>query len=132
MSSGTGLQNRILRAIGRLPWVRAFRVNTGMGWAGTVVERRGSRVVLEDARPLHAGLVVGGSDIIGLTTITITPEMVGRRVAVFTAVESKDGQGRLSSDQARFLKMVEERGGIAVVARSEEDALRAVGAGDLR
>jgi hypothetical protein len=64
---------------------------------------------------------VGGSDEIGWTSITITPEMVGRTVPVFTAIEAKSANGRLQKDQKLFLGSVERAGGVQGVARSVKD-----------
>lgn len=79
-------------------------------------------------RPVAYGLgseggraMPGTSDAIGLHTITITPEMVGRQVAVFTAIEVKDQAG-LTDAQRRFLLAVHNLGGIAGCARSVDDA----------
>lgn len=70
----------------------------------------------------HAGTVFpGSSDAIGLHCITITPEMVGRHVAVFVAIEAKD-QARLTPAQRNFLTVVHQAGGIAGVAHSVEEA----------
>jgi hypothetical protein len=63
----------------------------------------------------------GGSDLIGWTSRTVTPEMVGKKIAIFTAVEVKIATGRTSDAQRNFLQAVETAGGIAVVARSETD-----------
>lgn len=129
MSTGTSLMNRVLNEVGRLRAVRIFRHNVGMGWAGKPVTRRADgSVIVRNARPLHAGLVVGGSDLIGWTTREIGPEDVGTRVAVFTAIEVKDGDHAPTTDQANFLEQVRRAGGVAGVARSVEDALRLVGA----
>lgn len=68
------------------------------------------------------GLCPGSSDLIGYRTITITPEMVGRRLAVFAAVEVKDG-GKPTEQQQRFIELVQQAGGLAGVARSVPDAL---------
>lgn len=100
-----------------------------MGWAGTVVERSKTRLVLEDPRPLHAGLVKGSSDIIGLTRLLITQEMVGARLAVFTGIEAKMPRGRVTSEQEKFIRFVRQFGGIAGVARSPEDAVQIIKAG---
>lgn len=127
MSTGTGLMQRILRAAGRLQGVRLFRHNVGLGWVGQATKRRDGSVLVRNARPLHAGLVVGGSDIIGWTSIVIRPEDVGRRVAVFTALEAKDGSGRADPDQRNFIDQVRAAGGFAGVVRSEEEALEIVG-----
>jgi hypothetical protein len=70
----------------------------------------------------HAGEVFSGSsDALGLHSITITPEMVGFRIAVFVAIEAKD-QGQLTPAQRTFLTVVHEAGGIAGVAHSVDEA----------
>lgn len=125
---------RILLACSRGP-ARIFRVNTGQGWVGkswrapsrTTVELEAGDVVIRQARPLHAGLVEGGADLIGWRSRVIQPEDVGTRVAVFTALEAKQGSGRVTEAQARFLQAVEAAGGIARVVRSVEDAQDALG-----
>lgn len=131
--SDHGFLTRILLAVGRGP-VRLFRNNTGQGWVGksTRISRAGpvvlspGDVVIRNARPLHAGLTNGGSDLVGWVTVEITPAHVGRRLAVFAALEAKEGAGRLSAEQRAFLAAVEAAGGIAAEVRSIEDAERAV------
>jgi hypothetical protein len=106
---------------------RVFRNNVGVGWAGHLervarpqhVFVRPEDVVLRNARPLHAGLCVGSSDLIGWKTVEVTPGMVGQRVAVFLAVEGKVKNGRLTEAQRQFLKVVSEAGGIVRIAREE-------------
>ena len=64
----------------------------------------------------------GGSDLIGFISITVSPGMVGRRLAVFAAVEVKAiASGRVSPEQEHFIGFVAESGGLAGVARSLED-----------
>lgn len=66
-----------------------------------------------------AGLeTAGASDLIGLTPMVITQEMVGKTVAVFTAIECKEpGWSRPASkteqDQLGFINFVRKFGGIA-------------------
>jgi len=72
------------------------------------------------------GLCPGSSDLIGLRQVTITPDMVGQTLAVFTAIEVKD-QGRLTEQQRAFITMVQQAGGMAGVARSVDDARRILG-----
>lgn len=111
---------------------RVFRQNTGLGWIGQtkrvsrseMVKMEPGDVLIKNARPLHAGLCKGSSDIIGWTSIEINPSMVGKKVAIFTAVEAKDEiGGSLTEEQARFIDVVEQAGGIAGVARSGEEAV---------
>ncbi len=76
---------------------------------------------LADGRILRSGLCKGSSDLIGFCTVTVTEDMVGQRVAVFVALEVKD-KGRLTSEQAQFLDVVKQAGGIAAEVRSVADA----------
>ena len=69
------------------------------------------------------GLCPGSSDLIGWTPLEITPEMVGKKLAVFTAIEVKTKEGRSTVEQDQFLKVVEAAGGIGFIARSTEEAL---------
>lgn len=79
----------------------------------------------EDGRIIRYGVAnPGGSDLIGLRSIVVTPEMVGQRIAIFAALEIKTPTGRATEQQQKFLSMVEKMGGISGVARSEDDAAR--------
>lgn len=101
------LMRRLMLALPRC--VTAFRNNQGIARYPD-----GSAVKYGIANP-------GGSDLIGWTSRTVTADMVGKKIAIFTAIEVKTGTGRLSAPQEQFLKCVEGAGGIAVVARSESD-----------
>ena len=118
-------QNRILLTCSRGD-TRLFRQNVGQGWAGRLVSNQAGRVTLKDARPLIAGLCTGSSDLIGWRSIEVTADMVGRRLAVFAAVEVKSSTGRPTEQQRAFLAAVQDAGGVACVARSVEDAQRAL------
>jgi hypothetical protein len=108
MTSEQHIQQHIRLACGTGA-TRLFRNNTG---------------VLRDqhGRPVSFGLCKGSADLIGWTTRTITAEMVGHQVAVFTSIEVKAATGRLTPDQRQWLAAVETAGGIAGVARSVVDA----------
>lgn len=113
---------------------RLFRNNVAMAWVGKVVRPSKSMsirlevgdIVIRKARPLHAGLCEGSSDLIGWTTIQITPDMVGQKVAVFTGVEGKSDKGKASEEQLKFRSVVNKNGGIAVIAKTVEDYVRAI------
>ena len=117
------IQKSIHAALGSRPDVRLFRQNVGQGWTGSDVGRfDNGAIVIHDARPLRCGLCKGSSDLIGLQSVTVTPEMVGRTLAVFVAVEVKAARGRATQQQRRFLDMVERMGGLSGVARSVDEA----------
>jgi hypothetical protein len=78
-------------------------------------------------RRIAAGLLASGaSDLIGFTRVTITPDMVGQTVPVFTAIEVKTDKGYPSIAQKDFIAFVLQNGGKAGVARSTEDAKKIV------
>lgn len=63
----------------------------------------------------------GGSDLIGWKSVEVTPDLLGRTVAIFSAVEVKE-KGRVTKEQEAFLNAVARAGGLAGVARSPEEA----------
>ena len=89
--------------------VRLWRNNSGL-----LYDRQG--------RAVSFGLCKGSSDLIGFRSITIGPEHVGQRLAVFAAVEVKSATGRATTEQQAFIEMVQAAGGLAGVARSTEEA----------
>ena len=122
----SNIQNLILLDVGTLTNVRLFRNNTGTGWQGKTVQHTGTRLTLDSPRPLHAGLCNGSSDLVGWTEVEITPDMVGRKVAVFTAIECKTPTGKPTAEQTNFLNRVRTAGGFAGIARSPEDARKII------
>lgn len=117
----TNLLKKIQMHLSKFQNVRVFRNNVGQGWVGKSTHNNGT-VIIQNARPLHAGLVVGASDLIGFTSIKITESMVGKKIAVFTAIEGKTPIGKPTPDQLNFIRVVKEAGGIAGVARTAEEA----------
>lgn len=82
---------------------RAFRNNVGQ------VEDITGRVI-------RFGLCPGSSDLIGWVPRIVTPDMVGRRVATFLAIEVKRPGGRATDQQLQFIEAVVNAGGIAAIA----------------
>jgi hypothetical protein len=95
------------RAMSELGW-KLFRNNVG-------------RLQTKQGQWIQYGLCVGSSDLIGWRTLTVGPEMVGRKFAQFIAVEVKTPKGVVSEEQEAFLKTVQEAGGMANVFRSENE-----------
>lgn len=71
---------------------------------------------------LRYGLCTGSADFVGLKTIEITPGMVGKRVAVFLAIESKAPGKDAEAHQQTWLDEVRDAGAIAGVARNAQEA----------
>ena len=105
----TTILQRIRLAASSIPGLRLFRQNVGM-----LKDERG--------RTVRFGLHPGSADLIGWRTVTITPDMVGKQVAVFASVEVKTDSGRVKPEQQNWLEQVTKAGGLAVVARSPEQA----------
>jgi len=105
----TTILQRIRLVASKVPGLKLFRNNVGG---------------LKDhtGRFVQFGLNPGSADLIGWRTITITPEMVGKPVAVFASVEVKTDTGRVKPEQQNWLEQVKKAGGLAVIARSPEDA----------
>lgn len=73
---------------------------------------------------IRYGLCKGSSDLIGWTPVTITEDMVGKKLAVFTAVEvklNKNGKYKATDLQKAFISAVRNNGGYAGVADCKQD-----------
>lgn len=109
----TDISNRIRVELSKLG-ARLFR------------NQRGKHLSLDGKRVVTTGLFPGASDLIGWTAIVVTPEMVGRTLAVFTSIEVKVGNKQATEDQERWIAAVESDGGIACVAHSPDEAAAAL------
>ena len=90
---------------------RLFRNNSGIAF-----HKSGDVVRYGLASP-------GGSDLIGWMPFTVTAEDVGRRLAIFAAIEGKWGATRLTEAQKAFLATVEAAGGIALTGKEPDELL---------
>ena len=98
--------------------VSMFRNNNGVA-AAYDFYRKALRKPLQIIR---YGLGNGSSDLIGWKSVQVTEDMVGKKIAVFTAIEVKTETGVVSDDQEDFIKDVTNAGGIGIVAKSLEEA----------
>jgi len=124
MPSEHEIQQRVLLAHGSGD-VRLFRNNVGTGWAGQATRitagnlaaiahtLRPGDVIIRNARPLHAGLCVGSSDLIGYRRVD--------GLAQFVALEVKSATGRPTTEQTRILDHITTAGGCAAILRSVDD-----------
>lgn len=104
-----------------------------MGWVpmgGKVMKRSDGVALVPGGRPIALGLgrpdgkpQPGAGDLIGWTSIEITQAMVGRRVAVFTGIETKSSaDADRREEQHNFIHQVKTAGGIAGFAHTPEMA----------
>jgi len=131
MSNGqeTTLTRKIQLALGKRQNFRIFRNNSGKCWIGAskkftqpqTVNVKAGDVLVQQARYFDAGLCVGSSDLIGMKSVIITPDMVGKTMAVFTAIEVKTPTGKISPEQVNFLNMVKKMGGLGIICRDENN-----------
>ena len=118
--SETAVVRQILLRVGARPDCRLWRNNTGQAYAP--MTPRGRALLREmaasgDARPIHYG-VNGQADISGI----LAPS--GKRLEL----EVKTIDGRLSSDQLTFGRMITHLGGVYKMVRSEDEAAEVIDA----
>jgi hypothetical protein len=109
-----------------------YRANVGVGYQGTgrpirtahpiTVNLNPGDVLLRHARPFDTGLPPGFADTFGWQEITITQDMVGKKIAQFIALEIKSQTGAVRDNQIAFVGAVNRSGGRAGFARSVDDA----------
>lgn len=98
--------------------VKIFRNNVGIAAAYNFK----TRSLRKPLQIIRYGLCNGSSDFIGWKSVVITPEMMGKKIAVFTAIEAKRSSNfKISEEQNNFIKTVQEDGGIGIIAKSAED-----------
>ncbi len=128
--------------IQRRGWLRVsrtsvlFRLNGGKAWLsnlgpkGVRWAKDRSYVQIDAPRPIAVGLglvngdpVNGVGDLIGRTTIVVTPAMVGKRIAVFTSLEAKKtGGGHRRPEQITWDEQTRAAGGISGFFTTEDEA----------
>lgn len=107
-----------------------IRNNVGAAWVAPPQRcksftRDGRKMVtLEDPMWLHYGLGEGSGDTIGWTTVTVTPEMVGSKVAVFTSIEYKTSKGKAREKQLHWHEAMKRAGAYSGFARGVDDVER--------
>lgn len=116
--SETVFRNEVHRELSKRS-VTLFRNNQGMAWSGPVLQHyRDGSVLIGSAQAVRYGVCnPGGSDLIGWTPRIIMPDMIGLQFAIFTAIETKVGKRKATDEQANFLCVLKEAGGIAVLSR---------------
>lgn len=117
----TKIRNKIFKEIGGRQDCRLFRNNCGM--AVYFSDKNGGR---KERRVKYGVCNPGGSDLIGWRSITITPDMIGDRLAVFLAIETKAPKKGPNKNQKNFIYQVKTAGGLAGSARNIPEALKII------
>ena len=108
-----GIQNEI--RLGLSPYGIILRLNSGKFWQGQRVwSNEFKQFVLINLRAVQ-GCPEG------------TPDLLFIGENNFAFVEVKDDKGKLRAEQERFLKIMQDYGHKAGVARSVDDALKIIG-----
>lgn len=110
---------------------RLFRNTVGVAFQGkpervtqeTMVRMMPGDVLVRQARTITVGFPTGSSDLLGWTPRMISEYDLGKVIAQFTAVEVKSEDGVVEPEQKNFLEVVRDSGGVAIVARSAEEAV---------
>jgi hypothetical protein len=130
MVTEADIMRQIMIDVSKTP-ARLFRNNVALGWVGEAHQIRTMQtvrvgpgdVVIRNARPLHAGLCSGSSDLIGPVPVEIKPAHVGTTMALFGALEVKKLGGRVEPLQLNFCDQINRLGGIAGVVHDSAEAL---------
>jgi hypothetical protein len=132
MANESLVRKQVLLTIGKSFLCRIFPNPRGNGVVGKT-KRLDTGEWLAKGSRVEFGLNEGASDFIGIRSIEVTPDMVGKKVGLFMAIETKapnwkpptinDKQGwRRFVQQYHFIKMVRDLGGVAGFAMSGDDA----------
>ena len=118
------IQNSILAATVGRP-IKLFRNTVGVAWHGkhvrfdreTTVTVRAGDVVIRNARAVTCGLSPNSPDLVGWMCVRVTPDMVGKMVAVMAGVEVKRPKGKPpTKGQQNFIDAITNDGGMAFAA----------------
>ena len=94
---------------------------------GATYDKEG-RLIRYGLGHVKPGQELRSSDLIGWTPVVITPAMVGKTVAIFTAVEVKAEGWKAPTDdreraQQKFVDLVRNSGGLSIIATSVKQVL---------
>lgn len=104
---------------------RLWRQQVGTGWIGKARKLDDGYVIIQNARPFHAGFE-GLLDTGGFTLVTVTPEMVGKKIPLFTEIEVKTKTGAVRDAQRKRISYIRSVGGYAGIARCADDVDRII------
>lgn len=121
------IQDEIRLRLGMIDDVTIFRANVGEGWTGSNVSHSYDTVTIKNARRFKTGLPNGFPDLFGIRSVVVTPDMVGKRVALFAFIEVKKPHGRISENQKHMHKFLLDCGAIGGIAHSADESAEILG-----
>lgn len=119
------IQNLIRLHISKYGLATLFRGNVGQAFTGNkndIIKKTDGTVVIKNARTFRSGLPVGWPDLFGFRLIEITPDMVGKEMPIFCAIEVKKPGKHPTEVQENCLSYLKNNGCLAGVATSSEEA----------
>jgi hypothetical protein len=103
-----------------------FRNAVGFGVTASpknIIKKDDGSFAVKKGSLVRFGLLTGSGDYIGWKPTVITPDMVGKTVAVFQSIEVKTLRDRLSAEQRKWNRAVARDGGIAQVWHETLDGI---------
>lgn len=97
---------------------RLFRNSVGSAYQGETHRLKNGDVIIKHPRLIQFGLQKGSGDLIGFTKKTITRDMVGHDVLIFTNVEAKTKNISTTKEQSSFHEFILKNGGISIIVKS--------------
>lgn len=100
-----------------------FKNNTGTAFRGEKRTMNG-KMILTNLQFIKYGLDVGSADLIGVLPVTVTPDMVGKKIGVMLSIEMKKdkfGSYRATGEQLQWMKFMKQMGAIAFVCDNPDD-----------
>jgi len=102
--------------------IKLFRNHRGKAWQGkSSYSKERKIVIIENPRFFEFGLYPGAGDLIGWKEVIITPEMIGKKMAIFTSEEIKSVNDVISKDQQKWHDIVRMSGGISKIAKEQKN-----------
>ena len=125
MSKETALVRDIQIALQNDADATLWRNNVGTGWQGEVKRiPKQKAILIKNPRLITFGVGgEGASDLVGLTVVEVTPDMIGEKIAVFTSVECKTLTGRMLLRQKDWANVMGRAGALYVKAQHCRDVL---------
>lgn len=118
------VKKRVRTAFTKLTKGITFNNAVGIAYMGTLIKKNKDIYTIK-GRKAAIGFGRGTSDLIGIRTIEITPDMVGKKIGQFVALEVKKENWHYTGnaherEQHNFINVINNLGGLAGFVNSED------------